>query len=537
MKAKLFNKLSIKLVLITSLVLIVVLSIHTYLTIRFFRENLINISRDNASATSDIIKRSTRYSMLLNRREDIAQTTRTLGNEPGIKKIRIYNKMGMITFSSDSTEIGKIMDKSSEACIGCHGTSDSRPRTDAPEPTRTFNMDNERVLGLINPIQNENDCYTSDCHAHKSSDELLGVLDVLVSMKNADETISTGTRNIIINSVIITILISALSGILIFYLVNIPLKKFEKAIDELGRGNLKYRVHLRNRDEFGIIAKQFNDMSKKLSVAYKEIKDWSDTLNLKVEEKTRELKNIYDQIVQMEKLASLGKLSATVAHELNNPLEGILTFSKLISKKLKNENNENYTKLIDYLELISEEASRCGKIVKDLLLFSHTDVEKFTESDLISILNKSIALINHHLEINNITLERKYGVSDMAIYCNPQKIQQAAVSILINAIESMSGKGGGKIILRVTGEGGNAVIRVTDFGVGISEKDLPYIFEPFYTTKEMSKGTGLGLSVVYGIINLHKGKIEVEETSSKGTTFKISLPVNLNKNFEDDTKT
>jgi len=537
MKARIYNKLSIKLVIITSLVLIAALSLHTYQTIGFFRENLIKISKEGAYATSDIIKRSTRYSMLLNRREDLTQTTKTLGLEPGIKKIRIYNKMGVIAYSSDSTEIGKKINKNSEACIGCHNTPDSKPTVNAQDNTRTFIMENERVLGLINPIRNEADCYTASCHAHKSTEELVGVLDVLVSMKNVDETISIGTRNIIFTSIIITILISALSGIFIFYLVNKPLKKFEKAIDELGKGNLDYRIHIKNKNEFGIIAYQFNDMSRNLSHAYQEIKNWSETLNEKVEEKTRELKNIYDQIVQIEKLASLGKLSATVAHELNNPLEGILTFSKLISKKLTSENKDGYAKLIQYSQMISDEASRCGKIVKDLLLFSHTDAEEFIESDLISLLDKSISLINHHFEINNIELERIFDAKDITLKCNPQKIQQMMISLLINAIESMSGKSEGKITVRLTKENNKAVIRISDCGMGISEKDLPYIFEPFYTTKEMSKSTGLGLSIVYGIVNQHKGRIEVEETSIKGTTFKISFPIILKNNPENETNT
>lgn len=466
--------------------------------------------------------------MLLNRREDLTQTAKTLGNEPGIKRIRIYNKAGVIAYSSDSAEIGKIIEKSSEACIGCHTTPDSRPRVNAQDNTRMFMMENERVLGLINPIDNEPDCYTASCHAHKSTEELVGVLDVLVSMKSADETIATGTRNIIFNSVIITILISALSGIFIFYLVNKPLNKFKKAFEELGKGNLDYRVHINSKNEFGIIAYQFNDMSRKLSHAYNEIHDWSETLNEKVEQKSLELKNIYDQIVQIEKLTSLGKLSATVAHELNNPLEGILTFSKLITKKLSGENKEGYAKLIQYAQMISDEASRCGKIVKDLLLFSHSDTNgEFIESDLIKLAEKSISLINHHFEINNIKLEKLFDAKDLTIKCNPQKIQQMMISILINAIESMSGREDGKITIRLTKENNKAIIRISDCGMGISDKDMPYIFEPFYTTKEMSRGTGLGLSIVYGIVNQHKGKIEVEETSVKGTTFKISLPVNL----------
>jgi len=536
MKAKLFNKLSIKLVLITSLVLITVLSIHTFLTIRFMRDNLTKLSRDGAYSASDIIKRSTRYSMLINKKDDIHRVIKTLGNEPGIKKIRIYDKTGKIAFSSDSAEINSVADKRSEACIVCHSDPNAPPTVTTTDNFRTFNAGGERILGLINPIKNENDCYSSDCHYHNSSETLLGVLDVMVSMKNTDDTISQAIKNILTTSILITLLISGLSGVFIFYLVNKPLTKFEKAIDELGRGNLNYKIHLHNKNEFGVIAYQFNDMSRKLSLAYKEIKDWSETLNLKVEEKTQELKNIYDQVVQIEKLASLGKLSATVAHELNNPLEGILTYSKLISKKLKNENNENYTKLIEYTDLISEESARCGKIVKDLLLFSHSDAEKFLVSDLVQIINKSIALINHHLEMNNIYLQRQFETEQMNILCNPQKIQQALMSILINAIESMSGKEDGKIIIRLNKENNRAVLRIIDFGNGIAESDLPHIFEPFYTTKDAMKGTGLGLSVVYGIINLHKGNIEVEKTSQEGTTFKISLPINLNNEFGYETK-
>jgi len=536
MRAKLFNKISIKLVIITSLVLIAVLSIHTYLTIRFFRDNLTSISRSGAYSTSDVIKRSMRYSMLINEKEDIHRVIKTLGNEPGIKKIRIYDKSGKIAFSSDSLEINKVVDKRSEACIVCHSDPNAPPPVSTSENFRTFNMENERVLGLINPIRNELDCYSAECHYHKPSEALLGVLDVMVSMKSTDETISIAIRNILINSILITLIISGLSGIFIFYLVNKPLKKFQKAINELGKGNLDYKISIGNKNEFGVIAKQFNNMSGNLSGAYKEIKDWSDKLNTKVEEKTRELKNVYEQIVQIEKLASLGKLSATVAHELNNPLEGILTYSKLISKKLKAENNDNYKKLIEFTELISEETARCGKIVKDLLLFSHADAEKFVNSDLGQILDKSVTLINHHLEINNIKLTKEYPPEVVYIFCNPQKIQQAVMSILINAIESMSGKDSGKIFIKFKSEANEVIIRISDEGTGISQKDLPYIFEPFYTTKDAIKGTGLGLSVVYGIINIHKGRIEVEKTSITGTTFKIILPLNLNNVIENEIK-
>jgi two-component system NtrC family sensor kinase len=263
-------------------------------------------------------------------------------------------------------------------------------------------------------------------------------------------------------------------------------------------------------------------MSTKLDDAYKEIKNWSETLNDKVKEKSDELKNIYDQVNQIEKMASLGKLSATVAHELNNPLAGILTYSKLISKKLQtSQKDSEFAKIIEYLDLISHESNRCGQIVKDLLIFSRSEQDEFAQEDLLKIIDNSITVIDHHLEINGITLIKDYVEETMKIYCNADKIQQALMALMINSIEAMPN--GGKIILKVKQEKNSVVIRIIDEGIGIEEKDLPHIFEPFYSTKESSKGTGLGLAVTYGIIANHKGKIEVEKTSNLGTTFKIEL--------------
>lgn len=530
MKVKLFNKLSVKLFLVTSLVLIIVFSIHTYLTIKNLEEDFTSGYKQNAYNISDIIKRSTRHSMLLNQREDVYEIIKTIGNEPGVKKIRIYNKQGVISYSSDTLERNKTVDMNAEACIICHENNTISKNIARKDSLRIFSIKNERYLGLINPIRNEKDCYTSECHAHNSSAELLGILDVVVSMDKADKIIRTNKRNVIVNSIIITLLMSGLSLVFILILVNKPLKVLQEGISSLGKGDWNYRINMKSRSELGVIASEFNDMARLLSSAYMEIKDWSETLNDKVEQKTAELKNIYEQVLQIEKLASLGKLSATVAHELNNPLEGILTYSKLIIKKIKERSDvEANRKIIEFLNLIADESSRCGKIVKDLLLFSHRDTEQFNKNDLIEVIDRSVMLINHHLEINSVKLVKEFSVDSIEVFCNPQKIQQALISLLINAIESMHNKGGEiKISLQI--ENQNAILKIKDRGDGISQKDLPFIFEPFYTTKDSMKGTGLGLSVVYGIIKVHNGKIEVEETSENGTTFKIILPINQNNN-------
>ncbi|HSP87320.1 MAG TPA: HAMP domain-containing sensor histidine kinase [Ignavibacteriaceae bacterium] len=530
MKTKLWNRLSLRLIISITIILTCILAVYTYILVTNLDEYLTNNSFKHAYNISEVIKKSTRYSMLLNRREDVHQIINTIGTEEDVKGIRIYNKQGTIIFSTDSLELNKKVNVTAEACIVCHNASIPLITLSNQDKIRIFTAsNNQRVLGLINPINNEEDCSSADCHAHSPKIQFLGVLDVMVSMKELDAIKAETTRTTIINSIIITILIAATCGFFIVILVNVPMRKLSKGMEELGNGNLDYRISVDSKDELGKMAKRFNEMSSKLDAAYTEIKDWSENLNKKVNEKTEELKNIYNQVNQIEKLASLGKLSATVAHELNNPLEGILTYSKLISKKLKasNGNGEN-TSLIKFLDLISDETARCGKIVKDLLIFSHKEEEIFTQENLISLIDKSITIIDHHLEMHNISLVKEYHADGIIIQCDAQKIQQALIALFINAIEAMHSPG--KITVQTAVENKSALIRIKDEGTGISPKDLPHIFEPFFSTKEAAQGTGLGLAVTYGIVISHGGKIIVEETSPKGTTFKIELPLNSKGN-------
>lgn len=526
MKTKIQNRLSTRLIISISLLMFIILSAYTYFIIKNLDGYLTQSRYESAYNISDIIKKSTRYSMLLNRREDVHQIIKTLRSEIGVEEIRIYNKQGIIILSTDSDEINNKVELTSEACIGCHNTAVPLQSLAKQDKARIFrNANNERVLGLLNPIINEPDCSNAECHAHSPEVQVLGVLDVGVSLNKLDKIIQDSTTEVIVSSVIMVLIISFFSGLFITVMVNKPLHKIRDGIEEVGNGNLNYKIEINSDTELGKVAERFNEMSSRLKEAYEEIKTWSETLNEKVTEKSKELKNIYNQVYQIEKLASLGKLSATVAHELNNPLAGILTLSKLITKRLKAADKEKKSgEILEYLELISNEAARCGQIVKDLLIFSHTEPDEFANENLLKIIDNSVTVINHHLEMNGIDLIKEYPDESISVYCNASKIQQAFMSMMINSIEAMTNKG--KIIINLTTDNNSAIIRIIDEGAGISEKDLPYIYEPFYSTKEASSGTGLGLAVAYGIITKHDGKIEVEKTSHEGTTFKIVLPLN-----------
>lgn len=523
MKIGVLNRLSFRLIISISCILVIILSVYTYFIIKNLDGYLTQSRFLSAYNISDIIKKSTRYSMLLNRREDVHQIIKTFSSEIGVEDIRIYNKLGEIIFSTNSEERFKQVDLTDEACIVCHNSSVPLKSLTNQDKIRIYrNSENERVLGLINPIQNEPECSNAECHAHSPDVNILGVLDVGVSLEQLDSIIQKSTTKVILASILLVLIISFFTDLFITMLVNKPIKKIRIGIEEVGNGNLDYKIELDSKNELGQMAYRFNEMSTKLNEAYEEIKNWSETLNEKVNEKTKELKNIYDQVNQIEKLASLGKLSATVAHELNNPLAGILTYSKLISKKMQTlQKDSEYNKIIEFLDIISHEAARCGKIVKDLLIFSRSEQDDFAQEDLLKIVESSTTVINHHLDIHGLKLVKDFPDYPISLYCDADKIQQALMALLINSIEASPN--GGTITISIAQEINAIVLRVIDEGTGISDKDLPHIYEPFYSTKEAANGTGLGLAVAYGIITHHKGKLEVEKTSVRGTTFKITL--------------
>lgn len=503
---------------------VIIFFITTIILIDQSKKQVLEIIEKNIIRTGDIIKRSTRYSMLLNRREDVYQIIKTIGNEPEVSGIKVYNKLGIISFADDDSLINKKVDMNSEECSPCHSIKNPKLYLTTEERTRIFtNERGERIIGLIIPIENERECSNNSCHAHPEDQRILGVIDVQMSLVSVDNIMQKNRNSLILNSILITLIVSIFSGVFIWLMVHKRVKALIKGTKELSRGNYDYRIDLKSCDELGELSKDFNIMADNLKKALEEIKELNENLNIKVKEKTQQLKEIYNHVNQIERIASLGKLSATVAHELNNPLEGILTYSKLIIKKLNNNVDEQEKKkIIQYLELIASESERCGNIVKNLLLFSRSGETNISPNDLISILERSLMLINHHLQLHNIQLIKDFCCKYLEFECDKNQIQQALVAILINAIEAMPD--GGILTVKVNCEDNFVYIRITDTGIGIPQENLNKIFEPFFSTKAGGKGTGLGLSVVYGIVKQHQGRIEVQSEVNKGTTVTLIFP-------------
>ena len=484
-------------------------------------------AKQSATNISDLISRSTHYSMLLNRREDIYEIIKTIGNEPRIERIRIINKKGIVSFSTLDSEVGKNIDMTAESCIGCHSTGKPIVPQNDPTLTRIFESPKGyRVIGIITPIRNDSGCATSNCHAHGNNQTVLGILDVMIPLQDVDQNIGQFERTQIIGSLFLFIILTGFVTVFIWRMVNIPVKKLAIGTQEIVKGNLDHQIDVQTNDEIGSLGSSFNQMTQELKRARKELTAWAQTLEQRVSEKTEELRRAQKHMVHIEKMVSLGTLAATVAHELNNPLEGILTYAKLLRKKIERgiPSTESIPEMVSELTLIADETARCGNIVKNLLLFSREKVGEFKDSDLHVIIERSLKLIDHHLKMNNIRSQVEIEEKPVILFCDAYQLEEALLALEINAVEAMPAGGTFHISVKEIDYLNAVQIDVSDTGTGIKEEDMPHVFEPFYTTKKDGKGTGLGLSVVYGIIERHNGTISVESKPGIGTSFIITLP-------------
>jgi two-component system NtrC family sensor kinase len=439
--------------------------------------------------------------------------------------IRIYNKPGKIAFSNDLAEVDTIVDKKTEQCYVCHEKEPAQVHLTTKNRIRILTSpEGYRVLGLINPIENEPECFSADCHGHSPKDKLLGLLDVKISLKSVDEeTYRTRKKMVLFSSIMILVTALLFAGF-VLRLVHIPVRKLAKGTREVANLNLDYAIDFVSKDEMGELAESFNQMTKQLKVANEANQEWASTLEKKVKEKSEELKKAQAHLLLVEKIASLGKLSAVVAHEINNPLSGILTYAKLSLKIIQNPTSlsrEQTNSVVQFLSVIRDEAIRCGDIVKNLLIFAKKDFGKWAEESLNKIIDNSIRLVQHKMQMKELELSKELAEGNDIIYCDASGIQHVFVALFINAIDAMPKGGKLKVKTNLLDSGRKVQIFISDTGSGIPEEILPHIFEPFVSTKE---STGLGLSVVYGIIQQHKGEIEVESKTNQGTTFIITLP-------------
>ncbi|HLK32638.1 MAG TPA: ATP-binding protein [Terriglobales bacterium] len=516
-----------KLILLLLGAMLVIFALLGFLSIHLHRQHLEAATLQAAERVSDLIKRSTSYCMLRNDREGLYHMMNTIAGEPGVVRVRIFDQQGKISYSTDPSEVNRNVDKGAEACYGCHAQSQPLAKLDRPDRFRIYKPNGHRVLGIITPIENQSSCSNASCHAHPANQQILGVLDTNLSLATADASLAQGTRRLLAYTALAVILVSFLSWQFVWRVVHKPVKRLTAGTQRLSEGERGHQIEVDSRDELGELATSFNRMSLQLRQDEEEITAWARTLEDRVEEKTRELQRAHDHVLQVEKMASVGKLAAVVAHEINNPLSSILTYAKLLRKWMERPDGgrEKREEAEQCLDLIAAESRRCGDLVKNLLTFSRSQPINLQPTDIASVVNHTLRLVQHQLELSNIQWQVDITPGLPAVLCDPAQIEQVLLALMMNAVDAMPRGGNLWISATTMPASGELELQVRDDGSGIAPDVLPQIFEPFLTTKESGHGVGLGLAISRGIVERHGGRIEVQSEVGRGTTFTVYLPL------------
>jgi len=379
-------------------------------------------------------------------------------------------------------------------------------------------------------------------------EEIIGTASVGLSLQNMRSEIADMTRIV----VLLTVLVVAVGILLAVFLVNIfvrPVKRLVYATERVASGNLSQMVNVTTKDEIGTLASSFNRMIVSLQESRDKIEEYNRTLERKVRERTAELektnrelesalktlKETQVQLIQVEKMAAVGQLAAGVAHELNNPLGGILGYSQFALEKINQKpfsqfGREDTADFLQYLRDIEQQTKRCRSIIQNLLKFSRSSrKEEFEPTDLNQVVNETLTFTRHQVERSKVKLVQNLEEDLPLITGHVSQLQQVFTNLILNAVQAMPQGGTLTISTAVYRDKDEIHVSFADTGEGIPKENLDKIFEPFFSTKRVGEGTGLGLSVSYGLIRNHGGEIKVTSEKGQGSVFTVILPVSQEK--------
>jgi two-component system, NtrC family, sensor kinase len=517
-----WSRLSVKVTAVITVTTAIGGAVFLWLVLRAERELLMEQTLSNAAFLSDTLVSSLDRHMLRNEREELLGSLQAVASQPLMAELRLFDAHGLTHYSMNPAEIGRIADMREPTCAACHTSGRPPDALTIADRSRIIQHAGGRVLATVSPIYNRPTCSDAACHAHPPEQRVLGLLEVGMSLAHVDDTLTELQRT---TGGIALLTILGLATVAIVFTrraVVGPVERLAEGVHRVKAGDLKEEVPVQGSGEIAELAQAFNEMEAALLEVRRQRLALLDSLEQKVEERTAALKRAQDIAAQSEKLSSLGRLAASVAHEINNPLAGILTYAKLLVRTLEEAPPDEKTRarLIGHLKLVERETQRCTAIVRHLLDFARERPLTLAHVDLNVALGEAMFLIGNQVTLQNITIEHDLGALP-PVEADFGQLRQALVNILINACDAMPA-GGTLRVRSQRGEDGRVEVVVRDSGVGIPPEHMKKILDPFFTTKE--KGTGLGLSVVYGIVERHGGTLAIESAPGAGTTVTIRLP-------------
>jgi len=494
-------------------IVIIVAAVSGLVNVKTEEHQLLNTMLLGADQLSKGITSATWHAMLDDHREAAYQVMQTIALKQGIDRISMFNSAGRVTFSTNQA---------------AQESLDPR-RLDAPERVKVYRgSDGWRRLDMRTPIYNEHSCSQAECHAHPAGVKILGVLDLSLNLETIDhEVASMQFRMLLVTAVDVTLI----SLFIIYFTRRFlarPIGKLIEGTKAVSQMELDKPLDIvDSSEELDELARSFEVMRDRLRTALGEINQFTQNLETKVEDRTQQLKQAHQKLLQSDRLASLGQLSASVAHEINNPIAGVLNLSMLLQRMLKEDGvpPNRIEEFRKYLTQVTNETARVGRIVSDLLAFSRRSKPQRAPADVNKIAKMTLSLIQHKMKLGNVEVETRLAEDLPPVPCDQSQIQQVALNLLLNAAEATQSKTERRVVVSTSVADGYVRLVVSDNGEGILPENMAKIFHPFFTTKSEGKGVGLGLAVSYGIVEAHGGDIEVKSKVGEGTTFIVSLPL------------
>jgi two-component system NtrC family sensor kinase len=506
----------------------------SWLLIQNQRESAFREAIRGSESLAETIQLAMEQEMRVNARDAIRQMVTSVGRQEGIEDIRIFNKQGHISFSSHADEVGKTLDLQAPECQQCHAGG-AVPVDSLHNMRITTDADGHQVLATMRAIPNQVGCQGAQCHASPAEKPVLGVLDVAMSLEPAEARLSRASWNAFGFSLFAVALITGTLFLMVWASVRRPINTIVAATRRVAHGDPTVEVPRGTPREIGILATSFNEMVESLNTSRSHLEDWANSLQEKVSEKALELQEAQFQVVQAEKLSSVGLVAAGIAHELNSPLMAIITFTHLVKKGLPEDSPAQ-----EDLRMIEREANRCAGIIRQLLDYSRKQSQepKVEPCRIATAVDGALDLVK--VEIQNGFIEAHTSIPDdlPTVDANPVQLMQVLVNLVMNAVQAMPDGGELRIEADVVARSAYANVAlpphsssrlvrtvVRDTGTGIPREALTKVFDPFFTTKPVGKGSGLGLSVSLGLVRSYRGTILVDSDGESWTAFTLLLPI------------
>ena len=461
------RRLARKLMLSITVIVIIVAAVSGWVNVSTEEQQLLKTMTLGADQLSKAITSATWHAMLDDHREAAYEVMQTIALKQGIDRIRMFNRVGQVMFSTNAEDLQRTADLNAHTCAMCHAPGAPRYQLDLISRVRVFKgSDGQRRLEMVTPIYNEASCSQAECHAHPAGVKVLGVLDVALNLESVDQEVASMKFRVLL----VTAVEIALISLFIIYFtrrfLGRPIEQLIEGTKAVSQMELDKPLDIAgSSEELDELAHSFDVMRDRLRAALAEINQFTQNLETKVEERTRQLKAAQKKLLQSDRLASLGQLSASVAHEINNPISGVLNLSMLMQRMLKDDGvpADRIEEFRKYLSQVTSETARVGRIVSDLLAFSRRSKPQRAPADLNRIVSMTLSLVQHKMKLSNVAVETNLREDLPAAPCDPSQIQQVVLNLVLNAAEATQAKterrvtvstaaGDGVVLLRGLGQ-------------------------------------------------------------------------------------